>query len=809
VDGLFKDTQHALRHLRKSPGFTLAAALILTIAIGANIAVFGLLSALVLHPLPVPGSAQIYSVQEKQKGRIAVSYPNYVDFRDHLSSFSGISMFRIARIGLDTGNKVEPVWGYEASGNYFDVLGAKPAVGRFFHASDEHGINGSPFVVLSYRCWQTWFHGDNSIPGRVVRLNKQPYTVLGVAPKGFFGTERFIWPEVWVPIQNEPQIEGYNWIESRSTSNGWVFGRLKPGTPEARANAELDAVAAQLAREYPDVNKTFTLHVAKPGFLGDELGGPVRGFLFGLMFMAGLVLVAACTNLGSLYAARSLGRSREFGIRAALGSSRLRIIRQIALECIFVSMLGAMMALVAGTGLLHALSSYRFPLDFPVQLLVEPDSSIYVLTCIVALFTGLLFSCIPAIRIWRSDPHEAIKAELGVNPAGRRMPLREILLGTQVAICCMLVTASFVSVRGLTKALSAPLGIQPQGVTLAVFDAHLANYTNSQVPDLQRRILNEMLRLPAVTAAAFANSTPLSVDQSSTVIFPSGTKAFTDENVKFYATYYETSPEYFKAAGTKLIGGREFNWHDNSKSPPVAIVNETFGRRLFHSEQTVGRYFSANGREMQIVGVAEDGKYSTLTEEPTPVVFLPILQEPNTSTVVVVRSSLPANKMVHLMQGAMVRVDRDLPIFGISGWHDSLNRMAMFPARAATGVLSVLALLALTLSIAGISAQASHSVSKRIRELAIRKAVGASNLRTLTDGLGRTVVLLGMGSLAGIAMAVAAEHVLSSIVYQANATDPAVLLATPLVMLLTGALSTAVPARRSLLISPAKLLRDV
>jgi predicted permease len=510
-----------------------------------------------------------------------------------------------------------------------------------------------------------------------------------------------------------------------------------------------------------------------------------------------------------LYAARSLGRTREFGIRAALGSSRLRIVRQVALECILVSVLGAMMALAVGMALLHAVSNYRFPLDFPVQLLVEPDSTIYVLTCIVSLLTGLLFSCIPAIGIWRSDPQQAIKSELGVNPGGVRVPLREILLGIQVAICCMLVSASFVSVRSLSKAVSAPLGIKPENVTLAVFDAHLGNYTNSEVPDLQRRILNEMLKQPFVTAAAFANSTPLSVDQSSTGIFSSGTKAFTDENVRFYATYYETSPEYFNAAGTKLIAGHDFTWHEDSKSPPVAIVNETFGRSLFHSEQIVGRYFSANGREMKIVGVAEDGKYSSLTEEPTPVLFLPILQEPNTSTVVVVRSSLPANAMIHLMEVALARIDRDLPVFAVSGWHDSLNRMALFPARAATGFLSGLAFLALTLSIAGISAQASHSIAKRMRELAIRKALGASSLSTLTDGLGRTAVLLGISSMAGIVMAVAAQHILSSIVYHASSTDPAVLLGTPLVMFLAGVLSTVVPAHKALLVSPAKLLREV
>src|SRR5215475_3588243 len=313
-----------------------------------------------------------------------------------------MSVFRIARISVIAGNRAQRAWGYEPGGNYFDVLGVQPAVGRFFHASDEHGIDNNPYAVLSYSCWHTWFAGDPAIAGKTILVNKRPYTVLGVAPQGFNGTERFIWPDVWVPIQNEPEIEGYNWIESRNSGNGWVIGRLKPGVTERQANADLDTVTAQLARQYPAVDKYFRLHLARPGFLGDELGGPVRAFLSGVMLMAGLVLVAACANLGWLYAARTLDRAREFAICLALGSSRFRLIRQICVECSLVAVLGGVAASFVSRVLLKMLSNYRVPLDFPAQLLVTPDAATYLLISLTVFLTGMLFSCIPAMKIWKT-----------------------------------------------------------------------------------------------------------------------------------------------------------------------------------------------------------------------------------------------------------------------------------------------------------------------------------------------------------------------------------------------------------------------
>jgi predicted permease len=808
MDAFLKDIRHAAQHLYKSPGFTLTAVLILTMAIGANVVVFGVVNSLVLNPLPLPQAQNVYSIQPKGKGGIGVAYPNYLDMRSRLTTFAGVSVFRVARIGLDLGKSAQPVWGYEAGGNYFDMLGVQPAAGRFFHASDEHGINSSRYAVLSYACWQSRFNGDPSIQGKTVLLNKRPYTILGVAPKDFHGTERFFWPELWVPIEDEPEIEGYNWIESRNTRNAWLVGRLKPGVGVGQANAELTMVTTQLARLYPDINKYFDLHLTKPGFLGDELGAPVRAFLSGIMLMAGLVLLAACVNLGGMYAAKTLDRSREFAIRIALGSGRGRLIRQLCIECCMVALLGGATASLLGSFLFGLLNGYRLPLDLPIQLLVSPDATTYGLTCLVVLATAVLFSCIPAVRVWRSDPNQAIKSSNGPSGARSRFAFRDILLGVQVAICCLLVTASLVSLRGLAKAVNAPLGVQPQNVTLALFDATFANYKDADAAALQRRILDQAAALPGVTEAAFANSTPLSIDQSSTSIFPANIKAFTAENVSFYATYYQTSPNYFKTAGTRLRAGRDFTWHDNASAPSVAVVNETFAQALFKSSNVIGRRFAANERQIEIVGLVEDGKYTSLTEEPQPVLFFPILQQPNTSTALLVRSSLPSSAMTRSILKVISSADPGLPVFSSGDWKDSLEGLALFPARAASVALGTLALLALMLAITGVAALAGYSVSKRLRELAIRKAIGARNGQILACGLGRPLLLLGFGSLAGLLLAIAAGRVLASVVYQASTADAWVLCAAPLVMAICGILATALPARKALKVDAATLLKD-
>ncbi len=548
-----QDLRYALRQLRRSPGFAFTAILTLTMAIGANVAVFGVINALVLRSLPVPQANRVYSIQSKG---IAISYPNVEDIRHRNKTFSGVSVVRIARIGLDTSGSARPVWGYEVSGNYFEVLGVKPVLGRFFTPAEDTKINGDPYVVLSYNCWQTQLGGDPSVAGRTVRLNKHQYVVLGVAPKNFNGTERFIWPEVWVPIHDEPEIEGYNWIDYRGAYNAWVIGRLKPGVTPAQANTDLANIAAQLSAQYPDVDKGFTLHLAQPGFLGDYMGGAIHGFLLGIMLLAGLVLLAACANLGGLFAARISDREKEIGIRIAIGSARRRILRQLVTESACLSLMSGVISACLAAGLLHTLTMWRPQTDFPIQLLAEPDAFVYLFAALLSLATGLIFGIIPARQIWQTDPNHVLKTSGTSGLAFHRLTLRDILLVVQIALCCLLVTASFVALRGLQRTFNMPLGIRPDGVTIAAMDTHLAGYEHSS--EIQKKLLHAVRQIPGITGATLSNTIPLSLNQSETSVYAPVTTTFTAANQAFPANYYEVSPGYFSVAGTRLLSGREF-----------------------------------------------------------------------------------------------------------------------------------------------------------------------------------------------------------------------------------------------------------
>ncbi|MGC2399415.1 MAG: ABC transporter permease [Acidobacteriaceae bacterium] len=803
---LVSDISYAIRHLRRSPGFALTAVLTLTMAIGANVIVFGILDSLVLHPLPVPEPNRV--VQIGPPGGLAQSYPDYVDIRDRNRTFSGVAMFRICRVGLDTSGTAEPAWGYEASGNYFEVLGAKPFLGRFFGPREDTKIDGDPYIVLSYDAWKARFAGDPGVVGRIVRLNKHVYTVLGVAPRYFHGTEKLIWPDFWVPVHDEPQIEGYNWIEGRHNGNAWLIGRLKVGVTPAAANADLASIAAQVVREHPDVSKALKWQVAKPGLLGDMLGPPAHAFLFGVMSLAVLVLLAGCLNLGGLFAARTTDRARELGIRIALGSSRVRILRQLLTESTMVAVLGGLIATTLARSLLRLLSSWHPTSEFPARFLVEPDMAVYLSVVLVALITGILFGALPARLVWTTDPNHSLKATGSADVLSRRLALRDVLLAIQIALCCLLVTASLVSLRSLLSTLNLRLGIQPEGVMFASTDVYLAGYEKDAIPQVQKRLLEEVSKIPGVTMAAYSRSTPLYVDTSTTAIFPPGTTDFSFSNARLNAYYYEISPGYFSVAGTRLLAGRFFNQGDNPQSPRVAIVNQTFARKLFGTEAAVGKHYpEPGGKQVEIVGIVEDGKYETLTEEPKAAIFWPALQTPNSTMVLLVKTGRSPSEMIPALRQAIASVDPALPVFGLSPWRDAIS-FVLIPTRAASISLGVLGGLAIMLAFTGIFAMASYTVSKRMRELGIRSALGAQRSQILFAALGRVLALLATGSAAGLALGFAAGRILAGIVYQASPSDPEVVLGVIVAMAFIGLVSAAVPARRAISLDPARLLRD-
>jgi predicted permease len=802
-----RDLHYAVRQLRRSPGFALTAILTLAVGIGANVIVFGVLNAALLRPLSVAGSERLFEVVHREPGYDSQSYPDYVDFRARNTAFADMAAYRINDLGLSTGGSAQKCWSYQVSGNYFDMLGVRPQLGRTFHASDEQGANSAPYIVLSDAFWRSRFNADPRVIGMTVELNKHPFIIIGVAPKSFHGTEIFLWPDFWVPIVNAPQIEGYDFLTKRMNHGLYVLGALKPGVTLQQGSDDLNNVARQLAREYPAYDEGLTARLVKPGLMADTLGDPARPFLTAIMVMALLVLLATCANLAGIFAARASDRARELAIRISIGSPRIRIVRQLLTEALLVSVSGGLLGTIIAAGLLGVLSRWQPIAGFPIHVSVDADARVFALALLLSFLGGLLPGLLPARQVWRTDATQAMKAGPAVAAKIGRLTIRDLVLAGQIAICALLVTSSLVALRGMQRSLNAPIGFVPRGATLVEMDMSMAGYSDKDAFPVQRRILGEVGRLPGVTAVGTVDSTPLSTGGSSTPVYREDQTDMNPTNGAFVGRYIVISPGYFEAARTRLLAGRDFTWRDEAKAPLVAIVNQTFARSLFGNGPALGRRFkTAGSAPYLIVGVVEDGKYISLTEDPTAAMFFPLSQGMEREASLVVRSQRTLADLEPALRRVVTGIDSSLP-FSVQSWPDALA-LVLFPARVATTVLGIMGLLAAMLAVTGIFGMAAYSVSKRLRELGIRSALGARRLQLARSALVRPVTVLLAGSCAGLLLGVLASHLLASIVYEATPHDPLVLTSAVLAMALIGTLATWIPARRALRVDPAQLLRE-
>ncbi|HEY3988317.1 MAG TPA: ABC transporter permease [Acidobacteriaceae bacterium] len=806
---LAQDVRFALRTLRKTPGFTIAAVATLALAIGANAVVFSVMNALILRPLHVPEPKSLYAIQRGNDQAITHSYPDYLDLRDRNHSFDGLTAYGLASVGLDTGNNPTPAWVYEVTGNYFDALHVHPYLGRFFHGSDEHGPNSAPYIVLPYAYWQSRFQGDRGVVGRVVRLNKHPFTILGVAPPDFRGTLSFLFPDFWVPIVNQEQMEGANILNERGNRRSilMMLGHLKAGVTPAEAVADLNSIGSYLEKTYPKDDGQMTFSLARPGLAGDWFGRPLQGFLAGLMLLAGLILLAACANLGSLFAARAADRSREVALRLALGASRGRILRGLFTEALLISLMGGAAGLSGSVALLRWLSAWRPLSASALQVPVNPDAKVYPVALLLALASGFLFGAVPVRQVLRTDPYQVVKAGSPVR-MGQRMTARDLLVVVQIAICAVLVTSSMVALRGLMRSLNSNFGFEPRNAMTLSTVLSMAGYSGDSVPAMQRRMIDALETIPGVTSVGSVDRPPLHYGANTSTVFTDKTTDLRPSNAAAEPATYRISPEYFSAAGTALLTGRAFTWHDGKNSPRVAVVNRHFASKIFGSvHNAVGRYFKAeDGSRVEVVGIVEDGKYGSLTEDVQPAMFLPMLQSPSSQTWLVVRSKRDPEQLAAAIKNKVQSLDRGLP-FSTQTWNQELEG-ALFASRIATVSLGVLGMLGAMLAVTGIFGMAAYSVSKRLREMGIRIALGAQRTEVLRAALGRAFRLLAFGSVAGLVLGLAATKVLSFIVYQASPRDPLVLLGVVLIMLLLGLLATWIPAQRALSVNPLMLLRE-
>ncbi len=815
MDSLIKDIRYAVRGLIKRPGFVAIAVITLALGIGANTAIFSLVNTVLLRSLPVERPGEIVSVAVRAKGdsMSAFSYPNYKDFRDRNEVLSGLLVYRFAPLSLSRGGVNERIWGYEVSGNYFDVLNVKAIHGRTFLPEEDKTKLSHPVIVVSYDCWQRRFGGDASLVGKDVLINNHQFKVIGIAPEGFKGTEFVYSPDLWLTASMMEWAEpGATWIDNRNAKNFFAIGRLKSGVDARQAEASLNLLSQQLAREYPDSNEGQTIKVEPPGFILPDLRGAVVSFTWVMMAAVGLVLLVTCTNLAGLMLARAADRRKEIAIRLAMGANRLRLIRQLLTESILLSFIGGVAGLLLALWIVRALLALKPPIDFPLALDVSIDWRVLLFSLSVSIAAGVIFGLAPALQSTRPGLLRALK-DTAAQGGAVKTRLRSVLVVAQISISLMVLIAAGLVVRTLQQLQVMNPGFETaNGLTMS-FDLGLQGYDDARGLQFQRQLIERVQSLPGVESAAVTNYIPLSLNYNSGNIFVEGNPAERGENVPT-AMVSSAGAGYFKTMGTPILQGREFTDQDNEKTEKVAVVNEFFVRRLMpelqNTGEAVGKRFSwrsASGPFIRIVGVAKGGKYFNIAEEPRPFVWTPMIQDYSSGVILVVRAKGNPEGLIAPVRGQVQSLDPNLPLFDVKTFTEHM-KFALFPAKVAATVLGVFGLVALMLAAIGVYGITSYAVAQRTHEIGIRLALGAQLGDVLKLVLGHGLKLTIIGAALGLFGAFLATRAITSVLYGVSATDPLTFGFVSLLLIGVALLASYVPARRATKVEPLTALRN-
>lgn len=811
VEIMIRDLRYAVRRLAKSPGLTLIAVLSLALGIGANTAIFSLMNTALLRPLPIQKPGELVSVSTRTEDHISpmFSYPNYKDFRDRDQAFDGLLAYRFAPLSLSHDGINERLWGYLVSGNYFEVLGVNAILGRVISLEDDRVPGGHPVTVVSYQAWKRRFGGDPAIIGKNLIVNGQGYTVIGVTPEGFNGTEIIAAPELWFPMAMEEQIDvGNSWLNDRDTHSVFVQGRLKSGITPEKADAMTQSVGSALAKEYPKENDWKRVFITTPGFMNGAMRGMVLGFTGMLMVVVAFVLLLACTNLANLLLARAATRRKEIAVHLALGASRLRLIWQLLSESLLLAIVGGVFGTLLAYWLIRLAVTFKPPMDVPLLIDLHLDYRVLLFTLLISILTGLLVGLLPALQTTKVNVQSALKENTSFGRF-RRSWLKNSLIVFQVMLSLVLLVGAGLMMRALKKAESIDLGFNPQNAVAVSFDLRLQGYSQERARGFQKRLLEQTRTLPGVQSAGIVDLVPVDLHFSRDRVFPEGAPVERESNAP-RAMASRVSPGYFQAMDTRIIRGRDFTDQDNENAPPVAIVNETLARRFWPGQDPIGKRFSREKMDsfkMQIVGVVQDGKYAGLNEAPQPYYCVPIYQAFTGGTTLIARTQEDPHKTIADIRNEVRQMDPHLPI---SLAKTLTEKMAapLLPARLAASVLGILGIVALALAAIGIYGVMSYAVSTRIHEIGIRVALGAkaSDVLSLTIGQGMTLVLIGASF--GISLALALTRLARSMLFGVSSADPFTYIGVAALLLAVALLACYIPAQRGTRIDPVAALRN-
>ena len=815
LETLWKDLHFGARQLIKRPSFALIAILSLALGIGANTAIFSLVSLVLLRPLPIAQPEQVFSVfpmtPNHDDNQGLWSYPNYKDVRDRNQVLSGLAVHRFAAMSISNNGNNERVWGYLVSGNYFDVLGVNAFHGRTFAPDEDTNQNEHPVAVISYGCWQRRFGGDPAVAGKNILINGHSFTLIGVAPQRFYGTEIMFEPEFWVPSMMQPWIEpGGNGLETRGNGQWFAFGRLKPGISRSTAEAALTTINAQLSQEYPksNVNQGATMRMSPPGLVFPGLRQPTLTFTAVLMVTVTLVLLIACTNLANLLLARATHRRKEIAVRLALGASRLRLIRQLLTESILLSILGAAAGLAIGLLLMNLIKGLAPPIDFGLFIDLRFDWRVFGFVAFLAIVTGIGFGLLPALQATKPDVVAALKDESTV--AGhKRSVLRNSLVVVQIALSLVLLITAGLIVRSLQYVRSIGPGFDPDHALTMSVDVGLQGYDQDHGQEFYRQLTDRVKSLPGVQSTSVISYLPLSLDFSGTGVAMEGEPAKPASETPS-AMYASSLPGYFSAMRIPILQGRDFTEQDKKDSTQVAIVNETFTRRFWPGQNAVGKRFlvgGATGKPVEIVGVVKNGKYFSLGEDPAMFIYLPMTQQYSTSVSLIVRSEGDPRGSIVAIREEIRKLDATLPIYDVKTLTEHMG-LSLFPLRIGASVIGCFGLLALILAALGIYGVMSYSVSQRTHEIGIRMALGANAgdvlLVIVRQGVIVTIIGIGLGLIGALLLGMVVASILNGV----SGTDPMTFAVISLLLGVVTLIACYIPARRATKVDPFLAIRS-
>jgi predicted permease len=812
MTSLFQEIRYSLRVIAKSPGFAAIAILTLALGIGANTTIFSWINSALLNPVPgISNPDEVVSLTLNKPGEkpFPFTYPDIEALRKGQQSLAGITACGFAQTSLASKGKPERVWGMVASANYFDVLGVRPILGRGFLPEEDEKPGGAPVAVISYRLWQARFGSNPEIVGQTIGINQHPYTIVGVTPAVFQGSQTGVRTDIWVPMMMEAQFEPLGDLLN-DHHQFWLlaFGRLKPGIRLEQAQQEMTLRLKPEVESYPEEHKGHESVTVYPLWRNPfGLNQFLSTLLPILMCIAGMVLLLACANVANLMLVRSVGRRREIAIRLSLGAGRWQLVRHLLVESLILALAGGVVALLITFWTQGTLMKFMPATDYPVSLSVKADRTVLLATLGISVLTGVIFGILPALRASREAPVAVLKEDTGSASVGvRKARLASGLVVAQISLSLLLLVCAGLFIRSFLSAQLINPGFNSHNVLIATYDLFTAGYSEASGTEFDRQLVAKLEAQPGIQSVALTNRVPLGFGGGSTSVKPEGYVSQSNESMETEDAII--TPNYFRTLQIPIVLGRDFTLQDSAKSQRVAIVNEEFVNRYWPKQGAIGkRLYSDLPKEwLTVVGVARNNKVNWLNEKPTPFVYLPLYQMYTPSMIINARVIGDPLTFAKTIENTVHELNSDLAVFDVTTL-ELRNQFASFGQRVAGAFVGAFGLLALVLAAVGIYGVTAYSTRQRTHEIGIRIALGAAkhDVLRLVLGHGLRLTLGGVGL--GLALSFVLTRFLGSLLLGVTSTDALTFSSVAMLLCAVALLACFLPARRAMRVDPIVALR--